>query len=101
MLDVTLGKERRRRGEEGARRGEEGGMRGELSTSWHQGLSELCIARFWKSIRELMSWSINEVLMPSDMIFEKEKKFWGHILVRNVEFCKLHSFVSKISCFQS
>ena len=52
MLDVTLGKERRRRGElkgalrgeEGALRGEEGGMRGELSTSWHQGLSELCMS---------------------------------------------------------
>ena len=41
LVVVTLGKERRRRGEEG-------GRRGELSTSWHQGLSELCMPKFWK-----------------------------------------------------
>ena len=41
MVVVILGKERRLRGEEG-------GRRGELSTSWHQGLSELCMLKFCK-----------------------------------------------------
>ena len=75
-----------RRGVEEVRRElEEVRREGGEESSQHRGTkasqSSACLDS-GKSIYELMSWSIYEVLMPLDMIFVKrivKPKFWGNI----------------------